>query len=451
MKPCVFLGPSLPLDQARKQLDAIYLPPVAQGEVAALVANQRPRVIGIIDGYFEGVAPVWHKEILLALSAGIHVVGGSSMGALRAAELHSMGMVGVGEVFAWYRDGIIDADDEVALRHAPAEHGYRPLSEALVNIRATLRQAVMQGAIATDTEAALIELAARMHYPERSYRSILSRAQALGVARSELYALEAFVAEHRVDQKKLDAIATLHVVATLSSSPERHVPVVELAQTTYLHNLLDRDQPLPTKGGRPITNEHVVNHARLNHPRFEQLKQALVDENIILRCARALGVRIELSELQTGLDAFRRARGLETKADTLAWLAGNRMRLEQLAELVERRMLIEKVRGLHAKLDCRTILDRLRWDGDYPAVELGTLATEQAAFEASLDDEPSEQALLDSYRAQGNRSTPADLDDLMRELGFADRVGLVVELRKLYASKRRARAARKHETASSRP
>lgn len=85
-----------------KWLQATYLPPVSQGDIAGLL-RRRPRVIGIIDGYFERVPAVWHKEILLALSAGVHVVGGASMGALRAAELHSFGMVGVGEVFAWYR------------------------------------------------------------------------------------------------------------------------------------------------------------------------------------------------------------------------------------------------------------------------------------------------------------------------------------------------------------
>ena len=86
MTAYVFLGPSLPLDQARAILDAIYLPPVQQGDLLRLL-ELKPRYVGIIDGYFETVPAVWHKEILLAMSQGVHVFGAASMGALRAAEL----------------------------------------------------------------------------------------------------------------------------------------------------------------------------------------------------------------------------------------------------------------------------------------------------------------------------------------------------------------------------
>ena len=63
-----------------------------------------------------------YKELLLALSQGVHVVGGASMGALRAAELYPFGMEGVGEIFEWFRDGVIEADDEVAVIHSSAEN-----------------------------------------------------------------------------------------------------------------------------------------------------------------------------------------------------------------------------------------------------------------------------------------------------------------------------------------
>ena len=70
--------------------------------------------IGIIDGYFENIPSVWHKEILWAMSQGIHVFGSASMGALRAAELAPFGMEGVGAIFEAYRDGWLEDDDEVA-------------------------------------------------------------------------------------------------------------------------------------------------------------------------------------------------------------------------------------------------------------------------------------------------------------------------------------------------
>ena len=81
----VFTGPTLPPDEARNYLDAVFLPPVSQGDVYR-VALKRPDAIGIIDGYFERVPSVWHKEILWAMKQGIHVFGSASMGALRAVE-----------------------------------------------------------------------------------------------------------------------------------------------------------------------------------------------------------------------------------------------------------------------------------------------------------------------------------------------------------------------------
>nr|UXE46071.1 hypothetical protein Hi04_10k_c5591_00011 [uncultured bacterium] len=118
----VFLGPSLDLDAARKELAADYRPPAAQGDVL-LALRSGARRIGIIDGRFNDVPSVWHKEILLALEEGALVFGAASMGALRAAELHRFGMIGVGRVFEWYRDGVLCDDDEVAVIHGRLEHG----------------------------------------------------------------------------------------------------------------------------------------------------------------------------------------------------------------------------------------------------------------------------------------------------------------------------------------
>ena len=112
MTACVFIGPTLPIAQAREQLDADYLPPVRQGDVYRAVVRWRPRAIGIIDGYFHQVPSVWHKEILWAMAEGVHVFGSASMGALRAAELEQFGMHGVGDVFAAFRDRTIEDDDE---------------------------------------------------------------------------------------------------------------------------------------------------------------------------------------------------------------------------------------------------------------------------------------------------------------------------------------------------
>ena len=122
-------------------LDAEYMPPAGHGDVLR-AALRRPRVIAIVDGVFERTPAVWqHKEILFALSEGIHVYGAASMGALRAAELDRFGMRGVGDVYRAYAEGMLEDDDEVAVAHTDAEHGFRALSDSMVDVRATLEKA----------------------------------------------------------------------------------------------------------------------------------------------------------------------------------------------------------------------------------------------------------------------------------------------------------------------
>jgi hypothetical protein len=111
---CVFLGPSLPVAAARAELDAVYLPPVAAGDMFRLW-QRRPEAVGIIDGYFEHVPAVWHKEIMWIMARGVHVFGAAGLGALRAAELDAFGMRGVGRVYQAVKDGTLDRDDEVAV------------------------------------------------------------------------------------------------------------------------------------------------------------------------------------------------------------------------------------------------------------------------------------------------------------------------------------------------
>jgi hypothetical protein len=55
----VFTGPTLQPSEAKQELDALYRPPVSEGDVYR-AALEEPRAIGIIDGYFENVPSVWH-------------------------------------------------------------------------------------------------------------------------------------------------------------------------------------------------------------------------------------------------------------------------------------------------------------------------------------------------------------------------------------------------------
>lgn len=178
--------------------------PIQQGDLF-MAALDRPAAIGIIDGFFEGVPSVWHKEILWAMAQGIPVFGASSMGALRAAELHAFGMIGVGKIFDAYRDEILEDDDEVALLHGPEEVGYPALTVAMVNVRATLNAALHVGKIRSHQACWLEDQAKAQFYKSRTWYSIFAAIDLDIMSETEIHELKSWVEIHEVDQKQLDA------------------------------------------------------------------------------------------------------------------------------------------------------------------------------------------------------------------------------------------------------
>ena len=79
MTAVIFAGPSVRGLDLPSRSDLLFHPPAKQGDIFRATLT-RPEAIGLIDGYFDGVPSVWHKEILWALSQGIRVFGSASMG-----------------------------------------------------------------------------------------------------------------------------------------------------------------------------------------------------------------------------------------------------------------------------------------------------------------------------------------------------------------------------------
>ena len=146
------------------------------------------------------------------MERGVHVFGSASMGALRAAELDSFGMRGVGWVYQAFSEGTLDRDDEVAVRHATAEDGYRPLSETMVNIRRTLQAAEQQGIVSAATRSILAAAGTALFYPERTWPELLRAAEATRAGAAELDALRRWLPAGRIDQQAADAVAMLREI-----------------------------------------------------------------------------------------------------------------------------------------------------------------------------------------------------------------------------------------------
>ena len=227
-----FLGPSLPARAARGLAPCTILPPARQGDVWRALEG-RPRAIALVDGLFESEPSVWHREILDALSSGVAVFGGASMGALRAAELWRFGMVGVGEIYRAYRSGALQDDGEVALLHAGPEHGYRPFTVPLVNVRHAAAHALEGGVLARGEALALLDAARRIFYMDRTWKAVLAKAgRRLGRAARARW--DRFAQGGLPDLKAEDALRTVAAAAEFARSPSSGGPASGLRRASSL-------------------------------------------------------------------------------------------------------------------------------------------------------------------------------------------------------------------------
>jgi hypothetical protein len=209
---CIFVGPSLwgvELDRTimrfgPAQLGSVYL-----------AAKSGYNVIGLVDAIFGNVPTVWHKEILYAIGRGCVVYGSSSAGALRAAELHTYGMHGIGLCYRLYRAGVITDDDEVAVLHGDASTNYVQLSEPLINARLTFRKLRRNGFLTVNQELEIITRFKTIHFSERTF-SGYGRALTSVFGASEGDRIHQLLKSHYRDTKQEDG---RQLVSHLLDSP----------------------------------------------------------------------------------------------------------------------------------------------------------------------------------------------------------------------------------------
>ena len=177
-KIIIYTGLSLSFDEAREILDTtedvevIYKRPIKRGDLNHDI-KENPDIIGIIDGVFHQSSAVGHREILNVIKKGIEVYGASSMGALRASELDSLGMHGIGYVYNQYATGKIVSDDDVAVMLD--SETLEPLSVPLINMDYVFNNAYAENIITENEKDELLKIAKETYYPQRNYAQTLSK------------------------------------------------------------------------------------------------------------------------------------------------------------------------------------------------------------------------------------------------------------------------------------
>jgi hypothetical protein len=445
----LFAGPSLPPSEVAAPGELRVLPPAAQGDVYR-AARERPWGIGIVDGFFEHVPSIWHKEILWAMSEGIHVFGAASMGALRAAELADFGMVGVGRIFEQYRAGALTADDEVALAHLPAEHGYRRVSEALVDMRATAEAAVRAGRCEPALAERLIDLARRRFYPERTWPAVLAAARAAGEDPRALDALERWLPGGRVDQKRLDALALIEAMRAARAAQPGPLRIDFTFQRTDLwEQALPRMRAARLEVGAGAGADADADVAALldelrlagDEQLYAHAMQGALLRGLAQEAAERGGLEVTTELVQRTALAFRRSHGLYSGPLTSAWLDEQgldpeaffhmltreaRLRwIEAVSEPEIRRHLADQLRAMscHGRLHARALAKRAALERE------GLVAADLADGGASDGDDSAEALLRWYFEARLGRPVPEDLGGYAERLGYAEPGALLRALR----------------------
>jgi hypothetical protein len=316
----LFAGPTLPPGAAKPRGFKV-LPPVAQGDVYRAVKRERAWGIGIVDGFFEHVPAVWHKEILWAMAQGIHVFGAASMGALRAAELADFGMVGVGRIFEAYRDGVLTGDDEVAVSHLSAEHDYKRVSEALVDVRATLAAAVAAGVCTTELAEHVGRHAKSIFYADRAWSRILASARTSDNV-DALAALDAWLPLGRVEQKQQDGVLLVETMTAAFRSDPRPLRVSFAFQHTdiwdrALHRMDEEGSESVEPGASALLDElRLLGDEQL----YTLAVQGALVRGLSRDYAARQGMHVDTELIHRTAVAFRRTHDLHASAVNNAWL-----------------------------------------------------------------------------------------------------------------------------------
>jgi TfuA protein len=216
-KPIVYLGPTLNREEASKILDADYRDPAKKGDFLRLShASDEKKYVGFIDGVFLHDYPPSPIEVYhLATRKNIELIGASSLGALRAVELEKFGMKGIGKIFQLFKNGILDADDEVAVTFVRDKNILQ--SEALIDIRFNLFLAYKKGIITNQTKKRFVKIAKNIYFPYRNYDDIIRLTQEqFPSIHDELENFRNYILKNRDSLKARDAKKLLRYLKTIS-------------------------------------------------------------------------------------------------------------------------------------------------------------------------------------------------------------------------------------------
>jgi len=420
MSAIIFAGPTIAAPDIRHLCDATVLPPAAMGDVFR-AARLRPRAIGIIDGYFEGAPSVWHKEILWTMAEGIAVFGAASMGALRAAELAAFGMRGIGDIFADYRAGRLEDDDEVAVEHGPAEMGYITMSEPMVNIRATLARGVSEGIVSAAAADGLIGLAKGQFYKARSWQGLLRENAALAPAERD--ALARWLPANAIDVKRNDALKMVAAMAEFLAARHKTAKGDFALEWTVMWDKATRafipHGAIASSIAEALSPDLVLDELRLDPQHYAGVRRRALARKLIDTGSQKDHSPADPAALRREMFRFRARKGLLTHGALLHWLSENGLDGAAFERLLEEELRLDGAAASGRGLDIYVIAE-LQLTGAYSTLARRARHKQELVGDVHGHRLSVMQARLRYFEDVLGRPVPDDIAEYAEDAGFAD-------------------------------
>lgn len=441
-KILVYLGPSLSLAKARVILpNAIYRPPAKQGDIVTDVVNLNPARIILIDGYFRENLSVWHKEIVYALQfPGVKAIyGAASMGALRAAELDFLGMIGIGKIYHWYRDAVTEDDSEVALsfavRESPEGPVYYPSTIPLVDIRAGVE--LYQQEFGEDEIAKLavdfLEQMRKIFYMDRT-QAVCERAWK---------DLCPDIPMPLIEQKAIDARTALADFGMYEPEPIQKPTPENLSR--FFAALYERDRRIRINGTE-IPQQHIDAYVMLHNPEWERICWDSANQDLALMLCDQLCVSVAIEEVERENQRFQQRCGIETATDFAMMLENNGWSRHEYDRLMIQNARIRKLQHANtvAKMYRRNtlaILNYLRTHQGFDYWAQLAVAAEKRIQASGVDDwlgvnleTPAFDLLAQHFEKEG-LDLKCNNEEYLLETGFSNLTELGVALARIAAGK----------------
>ena len=299
-----FVGTTLSDVDLRPYQSFQFLPPLKAGDINALIQKSESSIdtIIIVDGLYHSKLSIRHKEIIAALWRGITVIGVGSLGALRAAELETTGMIGSGHVFSYFRSTMITADDEVSVVHT-VEPPYTCSTLPLINVRLTIPKWVDEHLISADQASQILDFYKRLHYTDRSERRLADFLKSLHISPG--------LTQSIVDYKKLD---TLSLLAHFDKSypNEQSSQMKEFASGYYFSNyFIDQKFPSSTNTeSRAIWDfADFVDSFNLHTLTYNSLNR-----HVSLLLASSIGIKVNEDQIEAMKEFLVTTRGVSSSS-----------------------------------------------------------------------------------------------------------------------------------------